>query len=225
MAADPRAPDLRHVDTWLFDLDHTLYPAECELQAMVNERMTAFVMRQTGLPYADAKALKTRYFEEHGTTLAGLMADHGVDPGAFVAEVQDVSMDCVSADAELRAALQRLPGRRLVFTNAGGRYAEKVLNKLGIDDLFEDVFHIEAADYIPKPRPECFAALLRTHAVAPRRAAFFEDLERNLKPAAELGMTTVLVGPNAEASDAAFVHHRAAELAPFLNAARLKEAA
>ena len=217
--------DLTHVDTWIFDLDNTLYPAECELLSLVNDRMTTFVMRQTGLPWDEARALQHRYHAEHGATLAGLMADHGVDPAAFLDEVHDIALDRLAPDEALAAALARLPGRRLVFTNGSARHAERVLDALGVADRFEDVFHIEAADYIPKPRPECFDALMRRHAVAANSAAFFEDLERNLKPAAELGMTTVLVGPNAETSDAAFVHHRAAALAPFLNSARLKEAA
>jgi putative hydrolase of the HAD superfamily len=203
-------PDLTRVDTWLFDLDNTLYPPECELMALVDRRMTAFVMRQAGLPWDEARELQRRYFHEHGTTLAGLMAFHGVEPAAFIAEVQEVSMDNVYPDPRLRAAIARLPGRRLVFTNAGGAYAEKVLEKLNLADLFEDVFHIEASDYIPKPQLFAFE---------PAASAFFEDTERNLAPAARLGMTTVLIGPHALTSTAAFVHFRAETLAPFLEAA------
>ncbi|HTK36715.1 MAG TPA: pyrimidine 5'-nucleotidase [Caulobacteraceae bacterium] len=217
------APDLAHVDTWLFDLDDTLYPPECELMALVDRRMTAFVQRQTGLPFDEARALQKRYFHEHGTTLAGLMAFHGVEPAAFIAEVQAVSMDNVRADPRLRAALQRLPGRRLVFTNAGGAYAEKVLERLGVADQFEDVFHIEAADYIPKPQVRTFERMMARHGVAARTSAFFEDTERNLAPAADLGMTTVLVGPHALTSTAPFVHHRAEALAPFLEAAQIAD--
>jgi putative hydrolase of the HAD superfamily len=215
--------DLRHIDTWLFDLDDTLYPPECELMALVDVRMTRFVMRQTGLPWDEARALQKKYFHEHGTTLAGLMAFHGVDPAAFIEEVQDVAMDKVEADPRLRTALQRLPGRRLVFTNAGGRYAEKVLDRLGIGDLFEDVFHIEAADYIPKPQAETFNRMMRRHAVTPLSSAFFEDSERNLAPAAALGMTTVLIGAHALTSEADFVHHRAEQLPPFLEAAQVQD--
>ena len=217
--------DLSHIDTWLFDLDNTLYPPACELMAMVDERMNRFIEREAGLDPVAAKALRRRYYLEHGTTLAGLIANHGVDPAAFIAEVQDVSMDCVPADPELRAALARLPGRRLVFTNAGGSYAEKVLERIGIADLFEDIFHIEAADYIPKPQRTTFEKMAARHGVEPRAACFFEDSERNLAPAAELGMTTVLVGDHAAASTARFVHHRTLALAPFLAAAKLKETA
>ena len=227
MTAEPaEAPaDLRHVDTWIFDLDNTLYPPACELLSLVNDRMTAFVSRQTGLPWDEARTLQHRYHHEHGATLAGLMADHGVDPATFLDEVHDIALDRLQPDPGLDRALARLPGRRLVFTNGSARHAERVLEALGVAQHFDDVFHIAASDYIPKPRPECFAALIRAHAVEPRSSAFFEDLERNLKPAAELGMTTVLVRPDAATSAAAFVHHRAMALAPFLDTARLKEAA
>lgn len=217
--------DLRHVDTWLFDLDNTLYPAECDLFALIDERMSAFVMRETGLAAGEAMALQKRYYHEHGTTLAGLMAHHGVDPRAFLDEVHDIALDRLTPDPELRAGLQRLPGRRLVFTNGSTRHAERVTEALGISDLFEAVFDIEAAALIPKPQPACFDKMVQTHAVEPRSAAFFEDLEKNLAPAAALGMTTVLVGPHAAASPADFVHHRAPALAPFLNAATVREAA
>ncbi len=213
------APDLRHLDTWIFDLDNTLYPHGGEVQALMDARMTAYVQRETGLAAAEALALQKRYLHEHGTTLAGLMAHHGVDPHAFLAEVHDFSLDSLSPDPRLCAALERLPGRRLVFTNASARHAERVLQRLGLAHLFEAVFHLEAAQLVPKPRPQSYAALLRDHAAAPRRCAFFEDMERNLAPAAALGMTTVLVGPHAAASRAAYVDYRAAELAAFLETA------
>lgn len=215
--------DLTHVEVWLFDLDNTLYPPECELMGMVDARMNRFIERQTGLTGEAAKALRRRYYLDHGTTLAGLMANHGVDPAAFLSEVQDVGMDCVSPDPAMRAALSRLPGRRLVFTNAGGRYAGRVLEKLAIADLFEDIFHLEAGDYVPKPQPQVFERIVGRHGLKAEATAFFEDSERNLEPAAALGMTTVLVGPNALESAASFVHHRTLSLPPFLDAARVKE--
>lgn len=219
------APDLTHIDVWVFDLDNTLYPAECEYMALIEGRMTDFVIRQTGLDWDAARALQKSYFHEHGTTLAGLMANHGIDPQAFLDEVHEVSMDRLLPDADLRAAVARLPGRRLVFTNGGSRHAERVLRRLEIDDLFEAVFHLEAADFVPKPNLATYHALTSRHAVEPTRSAFFEDSEKNLKPAFEIGMTTVMVGPKAEASSADFVHHRARHLTPFLNAALIREAA
>jgi putative hydrolase of the HAD superfamily len=220
-----QSPDLTHVETWIFDLDNTLYPPECEFMALIDQRMTAFVMRETGLAHAEARTLQLRYLDEHGTTLAGLVAHHGVDPHAFLDEVHDVSLDRLTPDDELARGLARLPGRRLVFTNGSAAHAERVLERLGVRALFEAVFHLEAADFTPKPRPGAYHALIDAHAVDPRRSAFFEDSERNLQPAAELGMTTILVGPHAEGSTAPFVHHRTPTLAPFLRKVRTKEAA
>ncbi len=215
--------DLAHVEVWLFDLDNTLYPAECEFMALIEARMTEFMQRETGLPRAEARALQMRYLHEHGTTLAGLMAHHGIDPELFLDEVHDVSLDALQPDPELAEALARLPGRRLIFTNGDARHADRVLGRLGLQDQFEAVFHIASADYVPKPNPGTFQRMIKAHAVDPTRTAFFEDSERNLAPAATLGMTTVLVGAHAGASTAPFVQHRTEKLAPFLSAARVKE--
>ena len=217
------ATDLAHIDVWIFDLDNTLYPPGAEFITLMENRMTDFVARETGLPRTDARALQKTYLHEHGTTLAGLMANHGVPPEPFLTEVHDVSMDSLKPDAGLRDAIARLPGRRLVFTNGDARHADRVLAHLGLDHLFEAVFHIAAADYIPKPRPEAFRRMVARHEVDPGAAAFFEDSERNLEPAAALGMTTVLVGPAAADSAAPFVHHRTSDLAAFLNSAVVHE--
>ena len=215
--------DLTRVDIWLFDLDNTLYPPEAELMNLIADRMTHFVARETGLPRDQAFILQKKYLHEHGTTLAGLMAHHGVDPEAFLNEVHDVSMSGLLPDPDLRDAIAALPGRRLVFTNGDKRHADRVLAKLKLDDLFEDIFHIALADYIPKPHPQTFARMIQAHDVDPTRAAFFEDSPGNLKPAFNLGMTTILVGPEALPSDDAFVHHRTDNLAAFLKAARTQE--
>lgn len=217
--------DLRHVDTWLFDLDNTLYPAESGLMAAIVDRMTDFVERVTGLPRDEAFRLQKTYLAEHGLTLKGMMLNHGVDPAEFHAIFHDLSLEALARDADLLAALQRLPGRRLIFTNADAFHAERVMKHLGLDALFDDVFHIGSADYEPKPSPQAFARIGAAHGIDPRTTAFFEDSERNLAPAADLGMTTVLVGAHAPASTAAFVHHRTDKLAPFLTGAHLREAA
>jgi putative hydrolase of the HAD superfamily len=215
--------DLTGVDTWIFDLDNTLYPADGAFMAQIEGRMSAYVARLTGLPADEAYVLQRRYLDEHGTTLAGLMANHGVDPRHFLDEVHDVPLDMLEPDPELKAALKRLPGRRLVFTNGHSTHAFRVLEKLALADLFDQVFHLETANLIPKPRQETFDALVALHAIAPGNAAFFEDTERNLAPAAGMGMTTILVGPHALTSTAPFVHHRTTSLTPFLLAARLRQ--
>lgn len=223
MSADPGSFDLRQIDTWLFDLDGTLYPLECGFLGQMERKMTAEVARLLGLDLAAAYAVQKTYLAEHGTTLSGLMIHHGVEPQAFMDAVHDVPLDCVPQDPRLRQGLERLPGRRLVFTNADERHALRVLERLEIGDLFDDVFHIALSGYVPKPRPETFAAVSARHAIEPALTCFFEDSPRNLEPAARLGMTTVLVGPNALESQAAFVHHRATDLPDFLLAAQVKE--
>ncbi|MGI8841325.1 MAG: pyrimidine 5'-nucleotidase [Caulobacteraceae bacterium] len=218
-------PDLRHVETWLFDLDNTLYPRESGLGTLMEPRITAFVMEATGLPRDEAYALQKRYLAEEGLTLRGLMTHHGSDPDAYHARFHDLPLECLARDPELKAALGRLPGRRLIFTNADAVHAERVIERLGLAGLFDDVFHIGSAAFWPKPSPEAFERIVAAHAIAPTATAFFEDAERNLAPAAALGMTTVLVGAHAAASTAPFVDHRAPRLAPFLAAALVKEPA
>jgi len=215
--------DFRHVETWLFDLDNTIYPLDCGLGLEIERRITDYVMRVTGLPREKAFAEQKRWLADHGLSLTGLMIEHGVDPQDFHAQFADLSLECVARDEPLKAALARLPGRRLIFTNASARHARRVAAHLGIDALFDEIFDIDAAGFTPKPHPDAFARLVAAHGVEPDATAFFEDAERNLEPAAALGMTTVLVGDHAQASTAPFVHHRTARLAPLLAAARVKE--
>lgn len=206
-------------------MDNTLYPSECGLMGRVQDRINAFFVRTVGLEPGAARELQMRYLREHGTSLSGLMLNHRVDPHEFLAEVHQVELDCLTPDPALREGLSRLPGRRLVFTNGGAAHAERVLAALDIADLFDDVFHIEASGLIPKPDPRAFTRLIERHGVDPRRTAFFEDTEKNLKPAADIGMATVLVGSHARASTAAFVDHRVERLPPFLNNLALRDAA
>ena len=217
--------DLSHIDTWLFDLDNTLYPAESGFMAEIVVRMTDFVEKVTGLPRDEAFRLQKTYLAEHGLTLKGMMLNHGVDPRDFHAIFHDMSLEALAHDPDLLSALERLPGRRLIFTNADDIHAERVLQRLGLGHLFDDVFHIGSAGYEPKPSREAFARIGAAHGIDPAVTAFFEDSERNLAPAADLGMTTVLVGAHAAQSIAPFIHHRTEKLAPFLTSARLKEAA
>jgi len=216
--------DLSHIDTWLFDLDNTLYPLESGLAAQVSARITEFVIDLTGLSHADAHALQKRYLAEHGLTLRGLMLHHGVDPDAYHAWLHHVPLECLSPDPALRQAIARLPGRRLIFTNADAVHAARVLDRLGLGDLFESVFHIGSAAFAPKPAPEAFERIVAAHGLTPATTAFLDDAAHNLAPAAALGMTTILVGADATACAAPFVTHRAPDLAAFLAAARLKGA-
>ena len=223
MTADLRAPDLRHVDTWLFDLDNTLYPVESGFMGEIEKRMTAYVQRVTGLERDEAYRLQKSYLAQYGLTLGGLVEHHGVDPADFHKIFHDLSLEALAHDPALVAAIARLPGRRLIFTNADDVHAERVLARLGLSELFDDVFHIGSAGYVPKPSLTAFERMDATHAITPGSTVFFEDSERNLAPAAQLGMTTVLVGPHAQASTAQFVHYKTDKLASFLEGALLSE--
>lgn len=217
--------DLTHIDTWLFDLDHTLYPPTFPVLRLIEARIRDYMIRLTGLPSDEAWAVQKRYLDDYGGAVAGLVKHHGIDPHAFLAEVHDVPLDSLEPDPALKAAIARLPGRRLIFTNGSERHAERVLETLELSALFDEVFHTEAAGMVMKPDPRAFDALIRAHDVKPHSTAFFEDRAVNLAPAAALGMTTVLVGDHAQASTDAFVQHRTASLTAFLNAAEVKEIA
>jgi putative hydrolase of the HAD superfamily len=215
--------DLRHIEAWLFDLDNTLYPLESGLAAQVSARITEFVENVTGLSHGDSHALQKRYLAEHGLTLRGLMLHHGVDPDAYHAWLHHVPLECLTPDASLRAAIARLPGRRLIFTNADAVHAARVLDRLRLGGLFESVFHIGSAAFAPKPAPEAFERIVAAHGLTPSTTAFFDDAAHNLAPAAALGMTTILVGAEATGCAAAFVNHRTRNLAAFLADALVKE--
>jgi putative hydrolase of the HAD superfamily len=182
-----------HIRAWIFDLDNTLYPAECNLFAEVDHRMGAFIARYLDIPYEEARYLQKHYYRQFGTTLNGLMAVHSLDPKPFLDYVHDIDLSPVDESPHLSAALARLPGRKLIFTNGTRAHAERVAGKLGVLHHFEDIFDIIDSAYVPKPKPEPYARFLSEHGIDPRRAAMFEDMPHNLIEPHALGMRTVLV--------------------------------
>ena len=219
------------LDTWVFDLDNTLYPAGSDLWPKIDARITLFMMALTGLDGLSARALQKFYYERYGTTLRGLMEADGIEPDAFLGFVHDIDRTSVVANPALAAAIRALPGRKLIFTNGSRHHAERTAEALGLAGLFDDVFDIVAGSLVPKPDPATYAAFLRRHAVDPARAVMVEDIPRNLAVPKELGMTTVLVVPPPEAIVAreafenlgdtvpAYVDHVTADLTAFLLAA------
>ncbi len=214
--------DLRHIETWLFDLDDTLYPLESGLMDLIRGKIAATIMRITGLDEVTARETQRGWLMEHGAALPGFMAAYKVDPAEVLAEFHDVPIDAIGPDPALDAALGRLPGRKLIFTNGSAAHADRILERIGIAHHFEAVFHIEAAQLVPKPAPETFDAMIRAHGVDPKRTCFFEDSPLNLRHAADLGMTCVLVGPHALAAEAPWVAYRSADLVDFLTRARVR---
>ncbi|MBY0302467.1 MULTISPECIES: pyrimidine 5'-nucleotidase [Sphingomonas] len=191
-------PAFAHIDTWIFDLDNTLYPASANLFALIDAKMTAFIADFLSVDPVEARRIQKEYFLGHGTTLAGLMAGHDIDPAAFLTFVHDIEMDVLEENAPLAAALAQLPGRKLVFTNGDRPYALKVLERLGLGQSFEAVHDIHAMDLVPKPAPSAYAGLCAAFDIDPTRALFVEDMARNLAPAKAIGMTTVWVDNGSE---------------------------
>lgn len=185
--------DLRHIDYWVFDLDNTLYPAECDLFAQIDQRMTRFVSDLLSLPPEQARAIQKKYYAEHGTTLNGLMTLHGMKPAAFLDYVHDIDLSPIPPLVGLHTEISRLPGKKYVFTNGSRGHADRVVEKLGLTGLFDDHFGIEDTGFEPKPRPVAFDRFHDRHGIDPKSSVMFEDLSRNLKAAHDFGYTTVLV--------------------------------
>lgn len=192
-ATDFRRAGTDHIDSWVFDLDNTLYPASSSLFPQIDVRMRRFIALRLGLGLDEAFALQKRYYRDFGTTLRGLMLVHKIEPAAFLDYVHDIDHSVLDGAPRLDAALAGLAGRKIVFTNGSEDHAEKVLDRLGIVRHFEAIFDIAAADYVPKPDPESYARMLERHAIRPQTAAMVEDIHRNLVPAAAIGMTTLWV--------------------------------
>ena len=189
---------LSTIDAWIFDLDNTLYPARTNLFAQIDTRMGAFVSRRLGIGQVEARRVQKEFYHAHGTTLRGLMNEHGVDPHEFLNEVHDIDMSVIVPAPALVEAIARLPGRKLIFTNADTVYAEKVLDRLGLTGAFEAIHDVHAMDYLPKPDLRSYRGLCESYAIFPECALFVEDMARNLAPAKAIGMTTVWVANGSE---------------------------
>lgn len=213
-------PSVNHIDCWIFDLDNSLYPASAELFPLIDVRMGRFIQQLLGCDPIEARRVQKHYFEIHGTTLAGLMAENGVDPNDFLAFVHDIDLARISADPVVTDAIGRLPGRKFVFTNGDGAYAARVLDKLGLAGLFDGVHDIHAMDYVPKPDPRPYARMCERFDIDPRRALFAEDMARNLAPAKALGMTTVWIDNGSElgshGADPEFIDFHVADIGAWL---------
>ena len=192
--------DFAGVDAWIFDLDNTLYPPEVRLFPQIEARMTAYVQRLLDCDRPEADRLRAHYWREHGTTLAGLMAHHGIDPEAYLAEVHDIDFTALTPEPGLARAIGALPGLKIVHTNADSAYAGRVLARRELD-VFDAVHGIGEVGYQPKPDPRSFAAVLAAHGLDPARCAMFEDDPRNLEVPFSLGMRTILVGAGRHGPD------------------------
>ena len=214
---------LRAVGVWIFDLDNTLYPASCDLFSLIEHRMGAFIAERFGVSPEEARLRQKRFFRQYGTTLRGLMVEHGVEPEAFLDYVHAIDLSPVAPNPALARALAALPGRKLVFTNASRGHAERVMARLGVAGHFEAIHDIADAGYLPKPAPAAYAGFIARHGVAPARACMIDDMAGNLVPAALLGMTTVWIRSDSAwgrpiAEDLPHIHHVTGDLPGWLAA-------
>lgn len=215
--------DFSHVTTWIFDLDNTLYTPEVRLFAQIEKKMTEYVMRELRVTEAEAARLRSHYWREHGTTLAGLMIEHDIAPLPYLRYVHDIDFSELRPDPDLAAAILALPGRKIIHTNADSLYAARVLEHRGLS-IFDAIYGVEEVDFHPKPDARAYKAVIAAQAFDPATAAMFEDDPRNLLVPAALGMGTVLVGTGRHGPDelafdqdhGAHVHHQTHDLTSFL---------
>lgn len=209
----PRA-HFQHVTTWVFDLDNTLYPPEVRLFDQIEVRMTEYVMRVIGVDRAEANRLRAHYWATYGTTLAGLMREHGADPGPYLTDVHEIDFSALSPDEDLAHGIARLPGRKIVYTNGCAPYAGRVIAARGLSGLFDAVYGIEHAGFRPKPEQAAFETIFAIDGTEPSCAAMFEDDARNLAAPHAMGMRTVHVAPAPEPAN--HIHFHTTDLASFL---------
>jgi len=211
-----------HVETWVFDLDNTLYPASCRLFDQIDRRMGRFIADLRGCDRDEARRIQKTYFRTYGTTMRGLMTNDEIDPEVFLSYVHDIDYSPIEPNPRLDRALDALPGRKLIFTNASVDHADRVLDRLGLARHFEAAFDIRAADWRPKPDPRAYRAMVAAHDIAPAAAALVEDIAANLAPAHDLGMTTILVRNDRvdarDAADGAHVHYKTDDLTAWIEA-------
>jgi len=211
---------LAEIKDWVFDLDNTIYPANSSLFPRVAERMTGFIMDHFNMGAEEAAEMKTRLFRKYGTTMHGLMREHNMEPDAFLAYVHEIDLSDVSYDADLDNFIASLPGRKHIYTNGTTRHADRILEAFGIRQHFDFIFDIVASDHVPKPDPRPYQTFIEQSKVNPHSCVMVEDMARNLKPAAALGMKTVwLVSDHdwaANGADEEYVHYISADLKTFL---------
>jgi putative hydrolase of the HAD superfamily len=205
-----------HVETWIFDLDNTLYHPSARLFDQINARMTGFIIRELGISSVEANKLRRKYWQRHGTTLRGLIDNHGIAAEHFLDEAHDIDLSALKPDADLATAIRRLPGTRIVHTNGARIHAAKVLAARGLEGVFDAVYAIEDKALVPKPQPGAYDRIIRLSGLDPRRAAMVEDDARNLEVPKALGMATVWLCHQAGATAPAHVDRRITRLTRFL---------
>ena len=211
------------IDTWVFDLDNTLYSADSGIFQQVHKLMGKFIVEHLNVNINEAKNIQRKYYRKHGTTLRGLMDNHGIDPDSFLEEVHKLDYSIVSPNLKLAKNLENLNGKKFIFTNANKKHADIILDKLKITNLFEGIFDIKMANYIPKPEIQTYEKLIETYNINPNKTIMFDDIAKNLVPASKIGFTTVWIDVGHEnfsddiASSKKYLDHQTKDLSNWLS--------
>ena len=213
----PRA-HFQHIDTWVFDLDHTLYPPSARLFDQIEVKMTQYVMDALNVDHARADHLRQHYWATYGTTLTGLMREHDVDPAPYLTHVHDIDFSVLTPAPDLATKIKALKGRRIVYTNGCVPYAKNVLHARGLTGLFDAIYGVEDAGFLPKPEQQAFETIFEKDGIDPSTAAMFEDDPRNLMAPHAMGMRTVHVAD--DPVTASHIHHHTSDLTAFLGQLR-----
>ena len=221
--------ELQSIKFWIFDLDNTLYSGKTKVFEQVDKRMSKYISNKLNISIEEAKKIQKNYFYEYNTTLNGMIKNHKINPDEFLDFVHDINIDFLQKDLELAKEIEKLDGKKIIFTNGSRKHAINVSKQIGIDKLFDDIFDIVDAEFIPKPSIEPYKKLVKKHKIDPKLCVLVEDIARNLKPAYEMGMKTVWIENDepwaSKFSDSEFVNYRTNNLSEFLKKINLAKAA
>ena len=214
---------------WIFDLDNTLYSGKSKVFEQVDKRMSKYISEKLNISVEKAKKIQKNYFHEYNTTLNGMIKNHKINPGEFLEFVHDINIDFLQQDPELTKEIEKLDGKKIIFTNGSRKHAINVTKKIGIDQLFDDIFDIVDAEFIPKPLIEPYKKLVKKHKIDPKLCVLVEDIARNLKPAYEMGMKTIWIENDepwaSKFSDGDFINYKTNNLSEFLKKINLLKVA
>ena len=221
--------NLQSTKLWIFDLDNTLYSGKTKVFEQIDKKMSKYISTKLNVSIEKAKKIQKNYFYEYNTTLNGLIKNHKIDASEFLEFVHDINIDFLKTDLNLNEELQRLPGKKIIFTNGSKKHALNVTKKIGITHHFDDIFDIVESGFIPKPEMEPYKKLVEKHKIDPKLCVFIEDIARNLKPAYEMGMKTIWIENDEpwakKFSDSNFVNYKTDNLSEFLKQVNLIKAA
>jgi len=220
---------LKEINCWLFDLDNTLYSGKTKVFDQIDRKMSKFISEKLNVDIKEAKEIQKNYFYQYDTTLSGLIKNHKINANDFLDFVHDIDINFLKKDLQLAQELEKLDGKKIIFTNGSRKHAINITKKLGIEHYFDHIFDIVDSEFIPKPSIEPYKKLVKKHKIDPNLCVFVEDIARNLKPAYEMGMKTVWVENDEpwakKLSDSNFINYKTSNLSEFLKKINLAKAA